>query len=101
LSQIYLFITASSSPNKDTYQLSSGIYQADTIHLLDAIVHKVTAVPYAMTPKTFRKSTILQNVTDSDVKKGDKWPGMCVQTMLFNFEMYGNFPLPHEVNRFY
>lgn len=95
LSRIFLLVCAK---NNDIYNLTSGLYQADVVELLDIIVHKITAVPYAPAPGAFQKSTVMQNVTDSDIKKGNRLPSVCAQTVLFNFDMYGNFPLPYEID---
>lgn len=82
------------------YILSSGTYRAETVEILNKTVHKLTGVPYANTPLAFKKSEFLKwshslNITDRG--KSVKWPGMCIQTLLFDFELYGNFRLPHEV----
>lgn len=95
LSQTYLLV---SSTINDTYHLTSGIYEANVVEVLDTIVHKIMAVPYAPAPGAFQKSTVLQNVTNSDVKKANRLPSVCAQTILFNFDMYGNFPLPYEID---
>lgn len=85
-------------PDSASYYLTSGTYQAETVDIFDKQVHKITGIPYADVPLMFHKSVVIKNRSNSTSYEGSKWPGMCVQTLLFNFEMYGNFRLPHEVD---
>ena len=64
----------------------------------DKFVHKLLGVPYASKPAAFEKPLDL-NITDFEretVRNADKWPPVCVQTLLFGYQLYGNFHLPHK-----
>ncbi len=83
-------------PHFDTYHLTSGTYKAQTVEVFEKKIHKLIGLPYAQTPQIFRKSQLF-NATTNTTKETKKWPDMCVQILLFNFNMYGNFILPHDV----
>ena len=82
-------VGADTSPPGLVYNLTSGNYEATQVNILGKSIHKLIGVPYARVPLAFQKSILLNDTPSADrvLQKADEWPGMCIQTMLFNFEM--------------
>ena len=81
------------------YDLTSGLYEAVEITVLNSTVHKLIGVPYSNIPKSFDKPSPINkssSFSSAKAKKADKWSALCVQPILFNHGYYGNFKLPHE-----
>ncbi len=94
------FISSAGQKQSDIYHLTSGSYKAETYEIFNRTIHKLTGLSYAQTPQIFQKSQLF-NLTSNTTSDSKKWPNMCVQVLLFNFNMYGNFLLPHDVETSY
>jgi carboxylesterase type B len=77
------------------YNLTSGRYKPVKINVLNKTIYKLISVPYANIPYTFNNSVEL-NVNDNLSRNANKWSPLCVQPILFNYQYYGNFELPHD-----
>jgi len=77
------------------YNLTSGLYEAVEVKVLGKQVHKLLGIPYANIPDTFGSSS-LYNQSNMSIKKANKFGPVCVQPVLFNHNMYGNFKLQQE-----
>ena len=88
-----IFCSANDKPY--IYNLTSGLYEAEEVKVLGKPVHKLLGIPYANIPDSF-ESTSLYNQTNKTIKKANKFGPVCVQPVLFNHNMYGNFKLQQE-----
>ena len=89
LSCIIHLVSADTPMPGHIYNLTSGNYEATQINILNKSIHKLIGIPYAKVPLAFQKSILLNDTPSGDrvLQKANEWPGMCIQTMLFNFEM--------------
>jgi carboxylesterase type B len=77
------------------FNLTSGSYQSVKVNVLNKSIYKLVSVPYAKVPYTFENSVELKN-SNGRSRLANKWSGLCVQPILFNYQYYGNFELPHD-----
>lgn len=77
------------------YNLTSGIFVAKKVKILNGTVDQLLGIPYADIPLPFHKSTEA-NWRPNTVRQANKWSPWCYQPFIFHNSFYGNLRIPHD-----
>jgi carboxylesterase type B len=81
------------------YNLTSGLFEAKRVRVLDRYVDRLLGIPYAEITGQFERAREYRrpsSKTNERVVFANKWGPMCIQPAIFHNIFYGNFKLPHE-----
>jgi pimeloyl-ACP methyl ester carboxylesterase len=92
--------TATTDNSNNDFKLTSGTYKPIEVDVLGIKVHKIIGVPYAGLHASFNQPQPLPprggGARTNNKNHTNDWPAICIQPMMFQNGLYGNFKLPHE-----